>query len=53
MLAQRIGLFGWIEEKHLDVPEEDGSEGFLEYAEEGNPPRSALRLTTDQNGSVL
>ena len=36
MLAQRISLFGWIEEKHLDVPEEDGSKGFIMFAQQGN-----------------
>ncbi|KAF9645815.1 hypothetical protein BDM02DRAFT_3189385 [Thelephora ganbajun] len=34
VLAQRIALFGWIEEKHLDVPEEDGSKGFLMFAQQ-------------------
>jgi len=31
-----MALFGWIEEKHLDVPEEEGSQGFLMYAQQGN-----------------
>ena len=35
VLAQRISLFGWVEEKHLDVPEEDGSKGFLMFAQQG------------------
>ncbi|KAK7677585.1 hypothetical protein QCA50_019396 [Cerrena zonata] len=34
VLSQRIGLFGWIEPKHLDVPEGEGSEGFLMFAEQ-------------------
>ncbi|KAF9785063.1 hypothetical protein BJ322DRAFT_1005805 [Thelephora terrestris] len=34
VLAQRMALFGWIEEKHLDVPEEDGSKGFLMFAQQ-------------------
>lgn len=35
MLAQRIALFGWLEEKHLDIPEGEGSKGFLMFAEQG------------------
>ncbi|KDQ61512.1 hypothetical protein JAAARDRAFT_30960 [Jaapia argillacea MUCL 33604] len=34
VLSQRIALFGWIEEKHLDVPEAEGSKGFLMFAEQ-------------------
>ncbi|EPQ56270.1 hypothetical protein GLOTRDRAFT_74843 [Gloeophyllum trabeum ATCC 11539] len=34
VLAQRIALFGWIEEKHLDVPEGEGSKGFLMFAQQ-------------------
>ncbi|KAK7060943.1 hypothetical protein VNI00_000676 [Paramarasmius palmivorus] len=34
VLQQRIALFGWIEEKHLDVPEGEGSKGFLMFAEQ-------------------
>ncbi|KAG6811885.1 hypothetical protein H0H92_005411 [Tricholoma furcatifolium] len=32
VLSQRIALFGWIEEKHLDIPEGEGSAGFLMFA---------------------
>lgn len=35
VLSQRIALFGWIEEKHLDVPEGEGSQGFIQFAEQG------------------
>ncbi|KAH9940720.1 uncharacterized protein BXZ73DRAFT_88467 [Epithele typhae] len=34
VLAQRIALFGWLEASHLDVPEGDGSEGFLMFAQQ-------------------
>ncbi|EMD39246.1 hypothetical protein CERSUDRAFT_112905 [Gelatoporia subvermispora B] len=34
VLEQRIALFGWIEPKHLDVPEGEGSEGFLTFAQQ-------------------
>ncbi|KAH6915834.1 guanine nucleotide exchange factor Vps9 [Coprinopsis sp. MPI-PUGE-AT-0042] len=34
ILAQRIALFGWIEEKHLDIPEGEGSKGFLMFAQQ-------------------
>ena len=30
-----MALFRWIEEKHLDVPEEDGSKAFLMFAQQG------------------
>lgn len=36
VLSQRIALFGWLEEKHLDVPEGEGSNGFLMFAEQGS-----------------
>ncbi|KAK2462714.1 hypothetical protein APHAL10511_005232 [Amanita phalloides] len=32
VLAQRISLFGWVEETHLDVPVGEGSEGFISFA---------------------
>ncbi|KAI1790304.1 hypothetical protein LXA43DRAFT_1017387 [Ganoderma leucocontextum] len=34
VLEQRIALFGWIDAKHLDVPEGEGSEGFLMFAQQ-------------------
>ncbi|KAI0072286.1 hypothetical protein K474DRAFT_1651205 [Panus rudis PR-1116 ss-1] len=34
VLSQRIALFGWVEPKHLDVPEGEGSEGFLMFAQQ-------------------
>ncbi|CAA7269224.1 unnamed protein product [Cyclocybe aegerita] len=34
VLSQRIALFGWIEEKHLDIPESEGSKGFLMFAQQ-------------------
>jgi hypothetical protein len=42
VLAQRMALFGWIEEKHLDVPEEDGSKGFLMFAQQGKKTSTLL-----------
>jgi hypothetical protein len=44
VLSQRIALFGWIEEKHLDIPEGEGSKGFLMFAQQGFPcfPLSCL-----------
>lgn len=35
VLSQRIALFGWVEEKHLDIPEGEGSKGFLMFAQQG------------------
>ncbi|TEB36615.1 hypothetical protein FA13DRAFT_1726981 [Coprinellus micaceus] len=34
VLSQRIALFGWIEEQHLDIPEGEGSKGFLMFAQQ-------------------
>ncbi|KAK0188691.1 hypothetical protein F5146DRAFT_983263 [Armillaria mellea] len=34
VLSQRIALFGWIEEIHLDIPEGEGSKGFLMFAQQ-------------------
>ncbi|TCD69504.1 hypothetical protein EIP91_007434 [Steccherinum ochraceum] len=34
VLSQRIALFTWIEPRHLDVPEGDGSEGFMMFAQQ-------------------
>lgn len=36
VLSQRIALFGWVQEKHLDLPEGEGSAGFLKFAQQGN-----------------
>lgn len=35
VLRQRIRLFGWVEEKHLDVPTGEGSQGFMTFAQKG------------------
>lgn len=35
VLAQRIAIFSWIEESHLDVPEGPESRGFLMFAQQG------------------
>jgi hypothetical protein len=35
VLSQRLALFGWLEEKHLDIPEAEGSKGFLMFAQQG------------------
>ncbi|KXN84246.1 Vacuolar protein sorting-associated protein 9a [Leucoagaricus sp. SymC.cos] len=34
VLSQRIALFGWLEEKHLDVPTGEGSKGFMMFAQQ-------------------
>ncbi|WVF67435.1 hypothetical protein IAT40_002191 [Kwoniella sp. CBS 6097] len=34
VFAQRVRLFGWIREKHLDVPEGEATQGFLGFAEQ-------------------
>lgn len=35
VLSQRIALFGWLEEKHLDIPVGEGSRGFMMFAQQG------------------
>jgi len=35
VLSQRIALFGWLQEKHLDIPEGEGSKGFVMFAQQG------------------
>ncbi|KAJ6498340.1 hypothetical protein DFH09DRAFT_1052082 [Mycena vulgaris] len=34
VLTQRIALFGWIREPHLDIPVGEGSQGFLMFAQQ-------------------
>lgn len=34
VLRQRMKLFGWIKEDHLDVPTGEGSPGFLNFAQQ-------------------
>ncbi|KAK6910734.1 hypothetical protein I203_104766 [Kwoniella mangroviensis CBS 8507] len=34
VFAQRVRLFGWVREKHLDVPEGEATQGFLGFAEQ-------------------
>lgn len=35
VLSQRVALFGWVEEKHLDIPQGEGSKGFVMFAQQG------------------
>lgn len=35
VLFQRIRLFGWITETHLDIPQGENNEGFLNFAQQG------------------
>lgn len=35
VFAQRVRLFGWVRERHLEVPEGEASQGFLGFAEQG------------------
>ena len=38
VLSQRVALFGWIDEKHLDIPQGEGSKGFMMFAQQGTNP---------------
>lgn len=35
VFAQRVRLFGWVRERHLDIPESEAAQGFLGFAEQG------------------
>lgn len=35
VFAQRVRLFGWVREGHLDVPDSEAAAGFLGFAEQG------------------
>ena len=35
VFSQRVRLFGWVRERHLDVPESEAAQGFLGFAEQG------------------
>lgn len=35
ILHQKISIFRWIREKHLDIPETEHNESFLSFAESG------------------
>lgn len=48
-----MALFGWIEEKHLDVPEDNGSNGFLMFAQQGKLSLSVSRLVPDRSLELL
>ena len=37
VLTQRIKLFGWVHEKHLDLPENPDNASFLDFAKQGRP----------------
>src|SRR4051812_6168767 len=45
VLSQRIALFGWIEERHLDIPGGEGSAGFLSFAQQGMPASDANKFS--------
>lgn len=48
MFAQRVHLFGWVRERHLDVPEGEAALGFLGFAEQGGFRESSQRLRLTQ-----
>jgi len=50
ILAQRIRLFGWVSEKHLDIPVGENNEGFFSFAQQGKLYSSdtATRLTLNR-----
>lgn len=35
ILQQKISIFRWIREQHLDIPETENNEKFLTFAETG------------------
>lgn len=48
VLAQRLRLFSWIREDHLDIPSGESVQGFFAFAEQGVfPPAFASRASYD------
>jgi len=45
VLEQRIRLFSWVDESHLEVPDGDNVQGFYHFAEQG-APRHMARLSS-------
>jgi hypothetical protein len=37
-----VRLFGWVREKHLDVPAGEASQGFMGFAEQGGWVRAVV-----------
>ncbi|KAH8086424.1 hypothetical protein HD553DRAFT_270955, partial [Filobasidium floriforme] len=44
VLSERIRIFSWVREKHLDVPEGEASQGFLAFAEQGSGRIELLKI---------
>lgn len=45
VLKQRINLFTWVTEEHLDVPRGDHSKGFIDFAMQGEESDSSCPRT--------
>jgi hypothetical protein len=52
ILSQRIRLFGWVSERHLDIPVEENNEGFLNFARQGKSSFIVTMLTLTIPGRV-
>jgi hypothetical protein len=52
VFAQRVRLFRWVREKHLDVPEGEASQGFLGFAEQGKFLHNPADIRTSQDQSL-
>lgn len=44
VLSQRIKLFQWVSEEHLDLPEHKDTASFVEFAKQGEVPARVVRL---------
>ena len=50
VLSERIRIFSWVREKHLDVPEGEASQGFLAFAEQGERYLSGKNIAKRTRG---
>jgi hypothetical protein len=53
ILHQKISIFRWIREKHLDIPESERNESFFSFAEEGKLFILKIRVLTRSSLEIL
>lgn len=50
ILAQKVRIYGWVQEKHLDIPPiGDGGRRFLLLAQQGEPSLATMQLSFRPN----
>lgn len=53
LLYQKISIFRWIRERHLDIPETEHNEAFLTFAESGKPVFCTLPILQKYNPFIV